>query len=110
MPNTSKFNTIMHHLMSGEVYWNYLTGEAILYDADYDYPEAGIERVGYETFCLTIIDLAESTPRWFAWDTGRDVDIPRTKAIRRIMSERGWHLSRPHTDKFYLKRAKEALA
>ena len=108
MPNTNRFNTIMHHLMSGEVYWNHLTGEVILYDPDYDSSEASIERVGYETFCLTIIDLARSVPIYFAWNNDNDVDIPRTKAVRRIMDEDGWHLSRPYTDKFYLKRAKEA--
>lgn len=100
-------STIISNLLNGNLYWNHLTGECVLYDDYYDNPNFR-DDLDYETFCITTIDLARSKAMEFEW-LNDDDDIERGRAAHRIATEDGWHLSRPCTDTFYLAKAKEAM-
>lgn len=109
MTEDMTYDSIMTRLLHGEVYWNHLTGECVLYDRDFDDPEWFINRNGIRTFRLTAIDLAKSWPNMFVWVDGRECEIERNRAVWRIMTEEGWHLSRTDTNATYLIKAMEAM-
>ena len=103
-----KFARIMRHLLNGEVYWNHLTGEAILYDEQFDEPPATLSRGVENTFCLAMVNMRGSDIGRLNIPATNDRDIDRDEAVMRIISEDGWHMSNPYVDNYYLSKAKEA--
>lgn len=87
-------------------YWNWITGEYIFHDPDYDEPP-----YNDGTFGITKLDLNEivktNDPEQIlvGYHSDKDDDIDREEAVRRIFTEDGWHrLDSPYNG-IYLKLA-----
>lgn len=88
-----RWQSIWDNIVDGPGYWNWITGEYIFHDEDFDEPP---ERDG-KTFGITRLNLSKvvrtNDPEQIlvGYDPSKDDDIDRYEAMRRIFTEEGWH-------------------